>query len=189
MLRPFRKPLVVFTPKKLLRYPEAVSSMADLAEGRFQPVIDDPQRAGNSANNVQHVVMCSGKFYYDLLEERKKRVQAGEMDSIALVRLEQLYPFPTAELGAVLTDTKTPSFAGRKKSRPTWARLPTCTVLVPACSSFLPAQNLPVPPQAAPFSMRNVTKPSLTPCSNWDDDLEAHTSIHPTTHMPCPSLK
>jgi 2-oxoglutarate dehydrogenase E1 component len=102
VLRPFRKPLVVFTPKKLLRYPEAVSSMADLAEGRFQPVIDDPQRAGNSANNVQHVVMCSGKFYYDLLEERKKRVQAGEMDSIALVRLEQLYPFPTAELGAVL---------------------------------------------------------------------------------------
>ena len=102
VLRPFRKPLVVFTPKKLLRYPDAVSTMADLAEGKFQAVIDDPQRAGSSADSVKHVVLCSGKFYYDLLEERKKRVQAGEMDHIALVRLEQLYPFPTAELGAVL---------------------------------------------------------------------------------------
>ena len=101
-MRPFRKPLVVFTPKKLLRYPDAVSTMADLAEGKFQAVIDDPQRGGSSADGVKHVVLCSGKFYYDLLEERKKRVQAGEMDSIALVRLEQLYPFPTAELGAVL---------------------------------------------------------------------------------------
>ena len=102
VLRPFRKPLVVFTPKKLLRYPEAVSTMAELAEGRFQPVIDDPQRRGSSSEHVTHVVLCTGKFYYDLLEERKKRVQAGEMDNIALVRLEQLYPFPTAELGAVL---------------------------------------------------------------------------------------
>ena len=102
VLRPFRKPLVVFTPKKLLRYPDAVSTMADLAEGKFQSVIDDPQRGGSSADGVKHVVLCSGKFYYDLLEERKKRVQAGEMDSIALVRLEQLYPFPTAELGAIL---------------------------------------------------------------------------------------
>lgn len=102
VLRPFRKPLVVFTPKKLLRYPDAVSSMADLAEGKFQAVIDDPQRAGSSADSVKNVVLCSGKFYYDLLEERKRRVQAGEMDSLALVRLEQLYPFPNAELGAVL---------------------------------------------------------------------------------------
>jgi len=102
VLRPFRKPLVVFTPKKLLRYPDAVSSMADLAEGKFQAVIDDPQRAGSSAESVKNVVLCSGKFYYDLLEERKRRVQAGEMDSLALVRLEQLYPFPNAELGAVL---------------------------------------------------------------------------------------
>ncbi len=102
VLRPFRKPLVVFTPKKLLRYPDAVSTMAELAEGKFQAVIDDPQRGGSSADGVKHVVLCSGKFYYDLLEERKKRVQAGEMDSIALVRLEQLYPFPTAELGAIL---------------------------------------------------------------------------------------
>ena len=102
VLRPFRKPLVVFTPKKLLRYPDAISTMADLAEGRFRPVIDDPQRGGSSADGVQYVVLCSGKFYYDLLEERKSRVQAGQMDNIALVRLEQLYPFPTAELGAIL---------------------------------------------------------------------------------------
>jgi len=102
VLRPFRKPLVVFTPKKLLRYPDAVSTMADLSEGKFQSVIDDPQRGGSSADSVKNVVLCSGKFYYDLLEERKKRVQSGEMDSIALVRLEQLYPFPTAELGAIL---------------------------------------------------------------------------------------
>ncbi|MBK12280.1 MAG: 2-oxoglutarate dehydrogenase E1 component [Crocinitomicaceae bacterium] len=102
VLRPFRKPLVVFTPKKLLRYPDAISTMAELAEGKFQAVIDDPQRAGSSAESVKNVVLCSGKFYYDLLEERKRRVQAGEMDSLALVRLEQLYPFPNAELGAVL---------------------------------------------------------------------------------------
>ena len=102
VLRPFRKPLVVFTPKKLLRYPDAVSTMADLSEGKFQAVIDDPQRAGSSADSVKNVVLCSGKFYYDLLEARKKRVLAGDMDTVALVRLEQLYPFPTAELGAIL---------------------------------------------------------------------------------------
>ena len=106
--RAFRKPLIVFTPKKLLRYPGAVSSMADLATGSFLPVIDDPMRSASSkaastkaAKLVKTVVLCSGKFYYEMLEERQARAEKGETDGIALVRLEQLHPFPTEALKAV----------------------------------------------------------------------------------------
>lgn len=106
--RSYRKPLIVFTPKKLLRYPGAVSSLADLATGSYQPVIDDPSRTASSkaaaaqaAAPVKTVVMCSGKFYYELLEERVARAEKGETDHVALVRLEQLHPFPTEALASV----------------------------------------------------------------------------------------
>jgi 2-oxoglutarate dehydrogenase E1 component len=90
--RNFRKPLVVMSPKSLLRHPRAVSQLSDLSEGGFQRVIDD---VDVSPEAVRRVVLCSGKVYYDLLEAR----QGGE---VALVRVEQLYPFPTKELEAVL---------------------------------------------------------------------------------------
>jgi 2-oxoglutarate dehydrogenase E1 component len=89
------KPLVVFTPKSLLRHPRCVSPLDALAEGRFEPVLDDP--AANPAS-VRRVVLCSGKLYYDLLAFREKESATG----VALVRLEQLYPFPAAELAIVL---------------------------------------------------------------------------------------
>ena len=87
----FRKPLVVFTPKSLLRHPKAVSAKRDLIYGSFQAVIGDPDI---SPKEVKTVVLCSGKFYYDLEQEREKR---GRMD-VALIRIEQLFPLPIKEI-------------------------------------------------------------------------------------------
>jgi 2-oxoglutarate dehydrogenase E1 component len=91
----YRKPLVVFTPKKLLRYPKAVSSLKELAGGYFQPVIND---SGLDAKSVDTLVLCTGKIYYELLEEREKL----QVDNIAFIRLEQLYPLPIKQLEKVL---------------------------------------------------------------------------------------
>jgi 2-oxoglutarate dehydrogenase E1 component len=93
--RSWRKPLVVFTPKSLLRHPEAVSSMDELAAGSFQRVIGD---RGVDPPGVKRILVCTGKVYYDLAAERRKR---GRND-LAIVRLEQIYPFSSAlaaELG------------------------------------------------------------------------------------------
>jgi 2-oxoglutarate dehydrogenase E1 component len=92
-----QRPLVLFTPKSLLRHPLAVSRLEDLATGRFQPVIDDAFFA-NSPDRARRVLMCSGKVYYDLLPEAEK---LGD-DRPAIIRLEQLYTFPWAELRQVL---------------------------------------------------------------------------------------
>lgn len=93
--REFRKPLVVFSPKLLLRYPNAVSTLDEMAKGRFQEVIDDPK-----AKKVQidTVVFCSGKFYYEASEK------AAEMsvDNMAFVRIEQLYPLPKTQIEAII---------------------------------------------------------------------------------------
>jgi 2-oxoglutarate dehydrogenase E1 component len=88
------KPLIVLTPKSLLRHPRCVSSLADLADGRFQPVLDDDAQGGR----VRRVVMASGKLYYDLLKARDDK----RGDGVALVRLEQFYPFPAEALSGVL---------------------------------------------------------------------------------------
>ena len=84
MKRNFRKPLVVFTPKSLLRHPKAVSSLSELAEGGFQEVVEDTI----DPKKVKKLVFCTGKFYYDLLAEREEK----NRDDIALVRIEQLFP-------------------------------------------------------------------------------------------------
>jgi len=86
-----RKPLVVMTPKSLLRHKLAVSSLDELANGTFQRLI--PDTTANS-KKAKRVVVCSGKVYYDLLEEAQKR----SLDEVAIIRVEQLYPFPRAEL-------------------------------------------------------------------------------------------
>jgi 2-oxoglutarate dehydrogenase E1 component len=96
MLRALRKPLVVMTPKSLLRHKLSVSSMSDLREGRFQPVIDEIDSL--KADAVRRVVFCSGKVYYDLLERRR----AGKAADVALVRIEELYPFPADDYKAIL---------------------------------------------------------------------------------------
>ena len=88
VLCPLRKPLVVMSPKSLLRHKESVSSLEELAEGSFQVVIDETDNI--EKEKVRKVVFCSGKVYYDLRAERRAR----DIDDIAIVRLEQLYPFP-----------------------------------------------------------------------------------------------
>ncbi len=97
MLRPFRKPLVVMTPKSLLRNKASTSSLEFLSEGSFQLVIDD--RAIKNKKQVERVILCSGKVYYDLLEARDQ----AELKDIALVRIEQLYPFPRDAVIEVLS--------------------------------------------------------------------------------------
>ncbi len=96
MKRPVRKPLVVMTPKSMLRHKQSVSTLEDLAGGGFQNMIPDSQVA--KGRKATRVVICSGKVYYDLLEEHEKR----ELKDVALVRVEQLYPFPREELVAEL---------------------------------------------------------------------------------------
>ncbi len=97
-IRPLRKPLVVMSPKSLLRHKEAVSSLEDLANGHFHNVLDETDAIDKNA--VKRVVLCSGKVYYDLLAVRRER----GIEDVALIRLEQLYPFPEAELLQVLAN-------------------------------------------------------------------------------------
>ncbi|WP_286884210.1 MULTISPECIES: 2-oxoglutarate dehydrogenase E1 component [Sphingobacterium] len=94
LVREFRKPLVVFTPKSLLRHPKVVSPLKDFTEAAFQEVIDD---ANVAAKDVKRVLFCSGKVYYDLLEKQ----EAEKRKDIAIVRLEQLFPIPTEQLKAI----------------------------------------------------------------------------------------
>jgi 2-oxoglutarate dehydrogenase E1 component len=95
VLRDFRKPLVVFTPKSLLRHPDCVSPVAALSKGTFAEVIDDD--TANPAE-ITRINFCTGKIYYDLIAERNKR----EHRNIAFVRIEQLYPFPLQQLYDVI---------------------------------------------------------------------------------------
>lgn len=94
--REFRIPVVFFTPKKLLRYPLAVSKVADFGPGsRFQEIIDDPYV---EPKKVKRVLVCSGKIYYDLLEEQQKE----KRKDVAIVRMEQIYPLPVVQLRKLL---------------------------------------------------------------------------------------
>ena len=94
MKRNYRKPLIVFTPKSLLRHPKAVNPIEDLATGEFQEVIDDTL----DPINVKKLVFCMGKFYYDLLAER----EILEREDVALVRIEQLFPLHLEKLQQVI---------------------------------------------------------------------------------------
>ena len=95
VLRRIRKPLIVMSPKSMLRHPEAVSPLASLAEGRFQKILGDqvviPEK-------VEQILLCSGKIYYELIRERQER----ELDRVAIVRVEQLYPLSEQALEAAL---------------------------------------------------------------------------------------
>lgn len=98
MIRLYRKPLVVMSPKSLLRHPMVSSSLDELSHGKFQNVIDEHM----NIRNVSRLIICSGKVYYDLLTERNNK---GIID-IAIIRLEQLYPFPQIELAQTLESYK-----------------------------------------------------------------------------------
>jgi 2-oxoglutarate dehydrogenase E1 component len=96
MLRTFRKPLIVMTPKSLLRHKLSVSPLEDLGRGGFRNVIDEVDDLDNQ--KVSRVVFCSGKVYFDLLEARR----ASSLRDVAIVRVEQLYPFPNDEYVTIL---------------------------------------------------------------------------------------
>ena len=97
--RPFRKPLVLMSPKSLLRHPECVSPISDLETGnKFQEVIDDPAVGPRSGKKIKRLLFCSGKVYYDLLARKRE----GNNDDVAIVRLEQLYPFPSTQVKDIL---------------------------------------------------------------------------------------
>ena len=97
--RGFRKPLIVMTPKSLLRNARAVSKLDELSDGNFQEVLDDPLKP----KKAKRLAFCSGKIYYDLLAAREERKDL----STAIVRVEQLYPFPAVKLASVLRAYKT----------------------------------------------------------------------------------
>lgn len=95
-IRPLRKPLIALTPKSLLRHKLAVSTLEELSDGSFQTVI--PEIDAIDPAGVDRIIMCSGKVYYDLLEKRR----ADEIDNVAIVRIEQLYPFPEEDLAEII---------------------------------------------------------------------------------------
>jgi 2-oxoglutarate dehydrogenase E1 component len=92
MIRDFRKPLVVMTPKSLLRHPKVVSTMEELANGKFQELLDDP--VIKAKNKVEKLVFLSGKLYYDIDKERDEH----PTEKVAVIRLEQLYPLPDEQI-------------------------------------------------------------------------------------------
>lgn len=98
---PFRKPLVVMSPKSLLRHSKCVSNIsAFLSDKRFCEVLDDPELGGKKNNKVKRVLVCSGKIYYDLEEYRTEK----NINNVAIVRLEQIHPFPKAQLETILSN-------------------------------------------------------------------------------------
>jgi 2-oxoglutarate decarboxylase len=109
----FERPLIVMTPKSLLRLPAAASSLDQLTSGGFQPLIDDSEIA--DPNSVERIVLCSGKVFYDLSEARKKTVSepgvtvsepgavaTGSKNNVAIIRLEQFYPFPLSAIKEII---------------------------------------------------------------------------------------
>lgn len=93
--REFRKPLIIFTPKSLLRHPQVVSPLKDFTDGGFKEVIDDPEA---EHGKIKKVVFVSGKLYYELMEHKKEK----QVEDTAIVRLEQIYPFPYNQLSAII---------------------------------------------------------------------------------------
>lgn len=99
-IRPLRRPLIVMSPKSLLRHKQAASSLEDFSEGQFHNVI--PETDELDSRGITRVVCCAGKVYYDLLEARREH----QLNHVAIIRVEQLYPFPDAELFSAVADYK-----------------------------------------------------------------------------------
>ncbi|MEJ2213686.1 MAG: 2-oxoglutarate dehydrogenase E1 component [Gammaproteobacteria bacterium] len=98
MIRPFRRPLIVMSPKSLLRHPLAASPLYKFTDGKFHTVIPDPEEP--DPIKVTDIIMCSGKLYYELHESRKARA----LEHCAIIRIEQLYPFPVEDFSAAIAD-------------------------------------------------------------------------------------
>jgi 2-oxoglutarate dehydrogenase E1 component len=102
MKRDFRKPLLIFTPKSLLRHPRCISSMEYLVIGGFKEIIDD---VSADVKQISRVIFCSGKIYYELLERKEK----DKTNHITIIRIEQLYPFPEKQFQQVISKYKNAS--------------------------------------------------------------------------------
>jgi len=96
--RDFRKPLIIMTPKSLLRHPKVTSTLSELAEGPFTEVITDPNE--QSPESIEKLILCSGKVYYDLDKAREDDEKLGK--KTAIVRIEQLAPFPKVQLTPII---------------------------------------------------------------------------------------
>lgn len=96
MIRPYRKPLIVLTPKSLLRHKASVSTLSSLSTGQFEVII--PDTSALQAEDVTRVIFCSGKVYYDLIEAR----EVNDLSNVAIVRIEQLYPFAIERYASIL---------------------------------------------------------------------------------------
>ena len=88
MIRPYRKPLIIISPKSMLRHKRSVSDISDFIKGKFEVIIGDVS-AKNTAK-IKRIVVCSGKIYYELLDAKEK----NNIEDVAIIRIEQLYPFP-----------------------------------------------------------------------------------------------
>ncbi len=97
--RPFRKPLIIFTPKSLLRHPKVISPIEDLSNGSFKEVIDDETA---KVEEIKKIIFCTGKIYYELLEEKEKH----NYSDVALIRIEQLFPFPKKQVKELIDKYK-----------------------------------------------------------------------------------
>lgn len=113
MKRDFRKPLVIMSPKSLLRHPKVVSTWDDLTKGKFQDVLADPKVT--DMKSIETVVLCSGKLYYDLDEARETKYKGAASSSTCILRVEQLYPFPRLQLASFISGMS-------KLSRVVWAQ-------------------------------------------------------------------
>jgi 2-oxoglutarate dehydrogenase E1 component len=101
--RDFRKPLILMTPKSLLRHPLVPSKLEDFSEGTFRELIDDSRFEGSHASKARKVILCTGKIYYDLLSaQMDQEKETGKAPDVALVRVEQLYPWPEAQVLEIL---------------------------------------------------------------------------------------
>ena len=106
-----RKPLIIFTPKSLLRHPKAVSTLQDFTSGGFTEILSDSGVNDNA--QVSRVVFCSGKVYYDLLAAREER----QANHVALIRVEQLYPFAADQARDILARySRPPKSCGRRRA-------------------------------------------------------------------------
>jgi len=123
LARPFRKPLIVMSPKKLLRYPKCVSTLEELTTGSFKELIDDDNTL--AAAKVKSVLCCSGKVYYDLLDKKEEL----RRKDVAIVRLEQLFPLPYKQLDAIVKKYKNATFTWVQEepsNMGSWAYLLSC---------------------------------------------------------------
>ncbi len=152
VLRKWHKPLIIMTPKSLLRHPDVVSPMEDLATGRFQRVIPDARfsgaPAGRKPKKVERVLMCAGKIYYDLTKRRDDL----KRDDVAIVRMEQLYPLPHAQLKEALSvyPDNTPVFWVQEEPRNMGAWIYLRANLGFILFSRLPFMGFHRPPSASP---------------------------------------